>query len=795
MRLRLQIRGSIGLMQRNRRIPAGRLYRAVSFTACLTVASAGSQRNAIAADPNQPQSAIQPAAAQPAQAMVQLNFPEEVELKLLVDYVSTRLGVKILYDEQIANKKVSIKSPGPIPADSLIGLLESVLKMKGMALVDGDVPGWKKIRVSTDLSQISQPSGNRPLEAFGMTTAVTQVYELKHVDPERISQIIKPFLTQPGANTITVADQRLLIVTDYADNLVKITKLVEVVDRAGPATNLEFYTVQNVAAAALAQQVTQALTSQTNGKAPGATRAEISQDERTNQLLIIGTAEQIQQALQLAKALDVPLGLKTEIYSFRFIDAARINQLVQELFDPLTMKRLYRSAVDQTDNLLVVTATPEIHERIKWLRDQLDLEDKRPNSAVKFYRLKHANATEVLATIQSIEQTQQQSRLDHLRGVSPLGRNGGGTDGGRHRGEGFAAKPPEQAVPGPNRPAEPGKPPVESPAAPVVAVVAADPITDGKEAQNFVPGNARITVDQPTNTIIVIADRAAQQTYEQLIVYLDHRPLQVMIEAKVVIVDTSDNFSLGVDLRAPDCHKIANIFTFTQFGVSAANPVSGALSIVPGRGLNSALVNPEDGDAILRALSSHKRARVMSAPRVLVNDNAKGSLASVQEVPFTSVNASSTVATTSFAGFAEAGTTIEVTPRISDEDQLQLEYVISLNNFTGSGGNGVPPPRQTDEVTSTVTIPDGYTVIVGGLNRTNKSEEHEGLPLLDRMPIVKNILGSHSKGDSQTTMFVFLKPTILRDDKFRDLKFLSDRDLHDSCTTGNYPHSEALLVN
>jgi type IV pilus assembly protein PilQ len=167
----------------------------------------------------------------------------------------------------------------------------------------------------------------------------------------------------------------------------------------------------------------------------------------------------------------------------------------------------------------------------------------------------------------------------------------------------------------------------------------------------------------------------------------------------------------------------------------------------------------------------------------------------VQEVPFTSVNASSTVATTSFAGFAEAGTTIEVTPRISDDDHLQLEYVISLNNFTGAGGQGVPPPRQTDEVTSTVTIPDGYTVIVGGLNRQNNSEDHEGLPLLDRVPIVKHVLGAHSKANSQTTLFVFLKPTILRDDKFRDLKFLSDRDLNGSCSVGNFPRSNVMFVD
>jgi general secretion pathway protein D len=733
-----------------------------------------------------------PAEATPQQAMVQLNFPEEVELKLLVDYVSSRLDVKILYDDQLASKRITIKSPGQVPTNSLMGLLESALKMKGMALVDADVPGWKQIRPTTDLSQIAEPTGNQPLEAFGMSAAVTQVFELKHVDPEKIGQIIKPFLTQPGANTITVADQRLLIVTDYADNLVKISKLVEVVDRAGPETNLEFYTAQHVEAAALAQQVTQAIASQANGKPQGTPRPEISHDERTNQLLVVGTADQVQQVLQLARALDVPLGLTTEMYAFRHVDAARINQLIQELFDPITVKRLYRSAVDSTDNMLVVTATPEIHERVKWLRDQMDVEDKRPNSAVKFYRLRHANASEVLATIQTIEQTQQQSRLDHLRGVSPLGR--GGLAGSQNRGEGLLSKPTEQSAPGPNQPAEPGKPPQETAPDKVAAIPISAKTADGEQL-SIVPGSARVTVDQPTNTIIVIADRTTQQMYEELVTYLDHRPLQVMIEAKVVIIDTSNNFSMGVDLSAPKLRGLGNILTFTQFGVGTVDPVSGALSLVPGRGGSAALVNPEEGEALLRAISSHKKAKVVSSPRVLVNDNATGTLASVQEVPFTSVNASTTVATTSFAGFAEAGTTIEVTPRISDDDHLQLEYVISLNNFTGTGGQGVPPPRQTDEVTSTVTIPDGYTVIVGGLNRQNNSDEDEGLPYLDKVPVVRSILGVHSKSDSQTTMFVFLKPTILRDDKFRDLKYLSDRDLSGSCSVGNFPPSKALFVD
>jgi general secretion pathway protein D len=117
--------------------------------------------------------------------MVALNFPSEVEVRGLVDYVSQRLGVKILYDDQIANKKISIKGPGEVPASSLLQLLESALKMKGMALEDADVPGWKRIVASTKLPQIARTEEDTEavIEKYGTGVAVTQAFVLSHADP------------------------------------------------------------------------------------------------------------------------------------------------------------------------------------------------------------------------------------------------------------------------------------------------------------------------------------------------------------------------------------------------------------------------------------------------------------------------------------------------------------------------------------------------------------------------------------------------------------------------------------
>jgi general secretion pathway protein D len=744
-----------------------------------------------------------PPPAPQASSEVKLNFPENADLRLLVDYVSQRLGVKILYDEALANKKITVKAPEAIPADTLLDVLRSALKMKGLALVDGDVPGWKRIEKSDDLIKIARSGLADGLgEAAGME-AITQAFPLKHVTPERLAEVITPFLTDPGANTLVLADRNLLIVTDYASNLQKIAQLIETVDQAGPEAQVRFYDVENVEAAALQKQIGEVLTARIAGGATQGAKLQITADPRTNKLIFIGTADQLQEALDLAQSLDVPLGLRTEVYELRYVAADRVDRLVKSLFDEQTIKRLYQSAIDEEDNLLIVTATPEIHQRINWLREQLDLEAKRPGSGVQFYRLKFADALEVLQTIQSVQQNGPMFDPYATRGVSPLGR--GRFNNNQYGAVGNAVGPEGMFVPGPNRLVPPG---MATPILPPAVVTQPDgtvtyqPATAGVAMPGqqddgltgLLSGTARVTADRTSNSIIVVADRATQEVYKNLIEFLDQRRPQVMIEAKVVIIDTSDGSSVGVEISLGDRMGVERLFEFTSYGLSTVNPITGALALVPGRGFNWTLVEPDTADAVIRALATHSHSKVISSPRLLVDDNATGTLASVAEVPFTSVNASNTVATTSFAGFAEAGTTLEVTPRISDDDHLQLEYVVTLNSFTGTGGDGVPPPRQTNEIASSVTIPDGYTVIVGGLNFKTDSWDRDGIPFIERIPVLKELTSIENLSAQNTTLFFFLRPVILRDDKFADLKYLSDKDMKRAEIGCNFPVSRPQII-
>ncbi len=121
--------------------------------------------------------------------LVQLNFPNEVDLEVLVEYIAQRLELKILFDEAIANKKIRLRTTGDIPVDSLMQVLQSALKMKELTIVDADVAGWKRIVPVAQLGTLA-PQGNAQqiLRDRGGATPVMQIFMLEHADVTQVRQ-------------------------------------------------------------------------------------------------------------------------------------------------------------------------------------------------------------------------------------------------------------------------------------------------------------------------------------------------------------------------------------------------------------------------------------------------------------------------------------------------------------------------------------------------------------------------------------------------------------------------------
>lgn len=740
---------------------------------------------------------------------VVLSTNTPIPLNTLVDFVARRLQMQVLYDESLQSKQVRLIAPEPIPIARLYEVLQSVLLAEGLVISEPDSAGLRRITATANLAGIATPSSLlADLQNLGPAVPITKLITLKNVAGSKIVEQLKPFLSGNSASAIAIENRNFIIVTDVAENVRKIAALIELLDQGGPGDGVKFVRAENVRADQLANQLRELLEARQRalGKAEGdAAGIEVAVDERTNQVILIGNEFEVQRAESLLKTIDVALPTVQDTFTLEFISPERLDEVLREILAGRSVAPPYRARAE--GNVLIIDSTREVLDLARRISRSLDTrEAPLSQSPLRFYKIKNVPAEELAATIRSL----------------------GGQTGPPQRG----SLPPRRltgndaAIPGPNVPpllnpgsAQPVQVPPIPPAVRDVDSRGVEPLNGqrdleqpGMQAPYGLPsanpaseldansntkellGAAQITVDVHSNTIIILAEPEVQRVYVSLIEQLDKRPPQVLVEAKIVIIDTSDDYSLGVEVSGGDRLGAKRLFAFSSYGLSEVDPVSGALQVIPGVGFNGTLVDPTTADIVVRAIAQHRRARVLSTPRVLVNDNAEGQLTSVLEVPFTSINASQTVATTSFAGFAEAGTTISVRPTISEDNYLQLEYVVTLNSFSGPGTTGVPPPRQTNEVRSRVTVPDGFTVIVGGLVSKNGSYEIDSIPWLERIPIIRELASLQTWSDNETSLFVFLKPVILREDKFRDLKYFSGVDQHKSKVGADYPSTRPLMV-
>lgn len=710
-------------------------------------------------------------APDPAEELIELNFPGEIEVKTFADYVSERLKISILYDESIRGKRITVRSPQPIPVSSLMSLLRSTLRVKNLALIPAGAKNWYRI---VEISRLTDVAEIRPAtDDDDQSGPVTETFILDHQNVQQLDQVIKQFLTQPGGNSIAIAESNLLIITDYAPNLVRIRTLIESLDQPPSAVVRDFYNATNVSAEEACEAVRPILNAGLAGGSAG--QIELLPEARTNQIVIVGTAADVLTAKALLERFDVPLGLHTAVYPLARVPAARVNKIFQELIDPIQRKSLYQATIDDQANLLIVRTTADLHERLGQLCSQLDSDPAPTRSPVQFLKLKNANVDEILRTLRA---------LSDVGGFPP------------------GMEPPEAAAVAPEPVAivpDSGAVVASPLPLPVPPANLDDGIPGaGRQLNSLVgvllPGGVRAAGDELTNSIILVGDASAQSAYVELIHQLDTRRPQVMIEAHIVAIDTSDNFSLGVEVSGGDREGANRLFQFTSFGLSEVNPITGALQIIPNLGFNGTLVNPDVADVVVQAVVSHSRAHVLASPKILVNDNTRGRFQSVLSVPFQSVNASQTVSTTSLGGDQQAGTSINVTPHIKQGHELELEFDVEFSSFSGSGGNGLPPPRQISRAESIVTIPDGHTVIVGGLKQIGTAASFSGVPYLEFVPLLREISSLRSDGQTTTSFFLFIKPVVIRDSQFAELKYLSSPDIVESGVPARFPPSAPIMI-
>ncbi|MBN2231334.1 MAG: type IV pilus secretin PilQ [Deltaproteobacteria bacterium] len=279
--------------------------------------------------------------------------------------------------------------------------------------------------------------------------------------------------------------------------------------------------------------------------------------------------------------------------------------------------------------------------------------------------------------------------------------------------------------------------------------------------------------DERTNSVIVTDIPRHIKLARDMLDQLDMPIKQVLIEAKIVKLESSAVRDIGIQWGG----VWADHSNDTYYGVSGSGvgstgmptvtpeggpiidsgyavnlPASGATS---GLGLIFGKVNLFNLNVRLSALKNRNRAQILSAPKVLALDNHQARIGQGLEIPYQTTSDEGTT-----TEFKKAELSLEVTPHITNNNNVSMDVSINKDSIGQQTSDG--PAINTQNVETTLLLFNGETAVVGGIIERDDSKDVGEVPGLSNLPLVGDFLFKHKYDKtSQTELLIFLTPTVV----------------------------------
>jgi type IV pilus secretin PilQ/predicted competence protein len=262
-------------------------------------------------------------------------------------------------------------------------------------------------------------------------------------------------------------------------------------------------------------------------------------------------------------------------------------------------------------------------------------------------------------------------------------------------------------------------------------------------------------------------------------------PAQVFIEAKLLEVALDNDNALGLQWQAVQAPATrSNFATSSSFtaivstapGILTGNPGTAAASlspIVPTFSKETAPfsfgISNQHIDVVLSAIAARTRVDTRSNPRLLVVNHRKATIVAGEEVPYlTSIQTTGGVPIETYS-FKEVAVRLEVTPHASEDGMIFLDVHPSVKNVIGYTGSPAQPILSVREASTSVVMPDGTTLIIGGLLKRDINKRWQEVPFLARIPLLGLLFQQKSASDSKSDLIFLVNPRILTPKLMREL--------------------------
>lgn len=256
------------------------------------------------------------------------------------------------------------------------------------------------------------------------------------------------------------------------------------------------------------------------------------------------------------------------------------------------------------------------------------------------------------------------------------------------------------------------------------------------------PGSAAALIERKTDTIIFNGSVFEVAKLQKILAQVDISGGQVLVRGALYEVQTSTGEGSAFQMAASVLSG--------KFGISL-----GAAGSVLGNSMSFKNIGSLSIDAVLSALSTDSRFKVVSSPSLRVRDGATAKLTVGQEVPVLGAlsfpqGAGQAVQSVEYRS---SGVIFDLTPQIR-EAVVDLNVSQQVSNFinTTTGVNGSPTLTKR-ELATTVTMADGDVIVLGGLNENKESSAQSGLPFFPAL------MRSNSKDQSKSEILLILQVT------------------------------------
>lgn len=509
-----------------------------------------------------------------------------------------------------------------------------------------------------------------------------------------------------------------------------------------------------------------------------------------NLLILAGTKEEVVQLLETIRVFDVDWmkGMSVALFTPEFAEAKALVEELEKIFgDPKEgpLAGLVRFvAIERINALLVMTPRRAYLDKVAdWVR-RLDRDTGGTGQRLFVYAVQNGRATDLADVLNQVfggESARQALPKPELApGLKPAEISSRIGTALRERPTGATQSPVstpasrEQAqtlVVGTDGAFGTGASPGATPSSPEQGRFAADtespsgakqrpahPPAGGEQGEAIdmdAENPVRVIPDEVTNALLILATPRQYRQVLGALRKLDTLPLQVLIDATLADVTLTDALSYGVEwFFKNSLNDKTGITRLGSESISLPPSFNGfSFSIVDAAGMVQAL---------LRALAEDNKLDVIASPSLMVLNNQAAAINIGDEVPIITQRQQAVTGQANVINSVErqrTGVLLTVTPRVNAGGLVIMDINQNVSEVDERTVNSdVGPTIVNREITSTVAVQSGETMVLGGLIREVNTFGKSGIPVLYKLPLIGPLFGSTSVTKRRTELIVLLTP-------------------------------------